>query len=424
MTRPTISLQAAIGPGSALTNPFIIGTSLIGGTDLIVGREIVGQGSWQELGDRCYTVSTRRGRQRLLEAYKAGTLSAVLDNADGALDPANTVGPYTDGGVSRVKSMAGVTLSATWAGVEYDIYTGFADGWKPSPTYPEGGGVSVAATDAFKIFTKLNYLEQPFVGAGELTGARINRILDLADWSADLRDIDAGNATHQATNLAQPVTSQLRLASDSERGDVLIGVDGKVVFRQRLHRYTNPQSITVQWIAGDGATEFNPTDADLTNDDELIYNDVNVARVGGSVITKRDPAVEAFPYLWSSYNRTDLTLADDVQVDYYAAEVLRTSKDGGYRVSSVTFHPDQNDALWPIVLGSKFGDRISANFTHPATGIRFTGDYFIEGVDHDIPVLENRGEWVTTFYLASAAKYPTNPFIIGSSLIGGTDVIV
>ncbi len=424
MARPTISLQAAIGPGTALTNPFIIGTSLIDGTDVITGREIVGQGSWQELGDRCYRVSTRRGRQRIYESYNAGTLAATLDNTDGALDPAWTAGPYTDSGVSRVKAMAGVYLEATYNGVTYPIYTGFADAWKPMLSYPEGGGMSLTATDAFKIFTKLDPLEQTAVGAGEATGARINRILELADWSESLRDVQTGNATHQATTLAQPIISQLKLAAASERGEVYMGADGKVVFRERIHRYTAPQSITVQWTIGDATTELNPVSFDPLNDDALIYNDVNVSRVGGTTITKQDPLVALYPYLAVSYNRTDLTLDDDIQVDAYAAEVLRTSKDGGYRVSSFTLAPDADESLWPLVLGARFGDRVAVNLTHPFTGIRFTGNYFIEGVDHDIPVLESGGEWITTFYVASAAAYPTNPFIVGTSLIDGTDVIV
>lgn len=423
MTRPTISLQAAIGPGSALTNPFIIGTSLIGGTDVIAGREIIGQGSWQEIGDRCRSVSTRRGRQQQLEQFRAGTLGAMLDNADGALDPSWTAGPYTDSGVTRVKPFAGVQLSANYLGVDYSLYTGYADSWRPNYTYPEGGGCELLATDAFKIFTRINPLEQPFVGGSEATGARINRILDLADWSAALRLIDTGNQTHQSTNLAQPIATQLRLAADSERGDLYIDADGNVVFRERMARYTTGQSLNVQWVIGDGVTEFNPSSFAVVNDDNLVKNDVNVARAGGTVVTRRDPAVEPYPYLWQSYNRTDLTLEDDLQVAAYAEQVLRIFATQQERVDSVTFEADGYDAVWPLVLGAHFGDRVTINLRHPYTGQLFTGDYFVEGVDHDIPVLVE-GSWRTTLYLSDASKYPTNPFIIGTSLIGGTDVLV
>jgi hypothetical protein len=424
MARPTISLQAAVGPGSAATDVFIIGSSLIGGPDLIGGREIVGQGSWEELGDRCIEVSTRRGRQRQLEQFVAGTFGALLDNTDGALDPTWTAGPYTDSGVSRLRPYAGVWLSANYEGVDYDIYTGFADSFKPVYVYPEGGLVELKATDAFKIFTRIDPLEQPPVGASDTTGARLNRILDIANWSSALRDIDTGNATHQETTLAQPIATQLRLAADSERGPLYINESGFVTARARLAKYTDPRALTVQWEIGDGASQMNPVAFDPIVDDELVYNDINVSRAGGTVITRQDPAVAPYPYLWSSYNRTDLTLEDDLQVTDYAEQVLRENKDARPRVNSVTFHPDGYDDLWPMILGARFGDRVTCDLTHPYTGIVFTGDYFIEGIDHDIPVRESGGRWSTTFRLGDATSYPTNPFIIGSSLIGGPDVIV
>lgn len=451
MARPTISLQAAIGPGAGITNLFIIGTSLIGGTDVIGGLEIVGQGSWQEIGDRCSQVSTRRGRQRQLEQYNAGTLGAVLDNTDGALDPSWTTGPYSDGGgvlqdegsstlldegggtlydeggsaaVSRVQPFAGVHLAATWNGLSYDIYTGFADAWRPIYRYPEGGLVELAATDAFKIFTRINNAADVPQGGGDTSGARIGRILDEAGWSTTLRDIEDGDATHQETTLGGVVADQMRITADSERGDLYIGPDGKVVFKGWQYRYVNGRSYISQWTIGDGDTEMNPASFVTINDDTLVKNDVRVARVGGVEVVAQDPTIVTTPYLWATYTRSDLTLEDDLQVARYAERVLRIFKDQKERVDSVTFEPDGYDDLWPLVLGAQFGDRVTINLRHPYTGQVFTGDYYIEGVDHDIPVLEAGGKWVTTFYLSDASAYPTGPFIIGSSLIGGTDVIV
>lgn len=425
MTRPTISLQAAIGPGSAVTNPFIIGSSLIGGTDVITGGDlIIGQGTWREIGDRALVISTRSGRQRRLEEYRASTLVTELDNTDGALDPAWTAGPYTDSGATRLNPNVGVKAIATWLGVDYPLYYGYADGWRQVRSYPEGGTMGLAATDAFKIFNRIKKVGNSAVGAGELTGARLHRILDAAGWPIGLRDIAVGIFTHQATTLTGPIASQLRLEADSARGDLFVAPDGRVTFIDRMSWYSSSRALTVQWTIGDGATEISPAGFEETRDAELVYNDVNVSRVGGATITRQDPAVTAYPYLWSSYNRTDLTLADDGQVGTYAETVLRTSKNGLSRVDYITLEPDGYDTLWPVVLGARFGDRLAVNLTHPYTGIRFTGDYFLEGVDHDIPTVESGGKWVTKFYVSDASAYPKNPFIIGRSLIGGPDLIV
>lgn len=425
MGRPTMSVQAAIGPGATATNLFTIGVSLIGGTDLIGDTPIVGSGSWREIGDRALSFSVRSGRQRRLEEFKAATFNAEFDNADGALDPAWTAGPYTDTGATRINPNVSVKAIATWAGVDYPMYYGFADGWYPLRSYPEGGTVGLSATDAFKIFNRINKLALGApVGAGELTGARVNRLLDLIGWSTLQRNIDPGTFTHQSSLLAGALLGQMRLAAASARGGLFMDQAGRVTFQDQIAWYNSSRALTVQWTFGDQNGEVLTAGFAEMRDDQLVYNDINVARVGGSTITRQDPTVTAYPYLWSSYNRTDLTLETDTQVVTYAEAVLRTSKNGGTRVDYIQLEPDGFDDLWPVVLGARFGDRVAVNLTHPYTGIRFTGDYFIEGIDHDVPVRESGGKWVTKFYLSDASAYPKNPFIIGRSLIGGPDLIV
>lgn len=424
MTRPVVSIEAAIGPGVA-ANAFILDSSLLDGPDVLVGAEIVGQGVWEELGDRCLMVSTRRGRQRLLEQYRAGTLAASFDNTDGDLDPANTTGPYAEDGLSLIQPMRAIRVVFNWAGEDWPAIYGYADRWTVQPGYPEGGTVGVTATDAFKIFTRIDPLEQTAVGAGEDTGARISRVLTIAEWPSSMTDIDVGNDTHQETTLAQPVATQIRLAADSERGDLYVDGRGFVVFRRRLSRYVDFRSTDVQWVIGDGDGELNPAEwSEPVIDDTLICNDVNVARVGGTVQTRRSPEGE-IAYLRSSYIRTDLTLETDVQVADHADRVLQLFKDPVYRVDRVTFEPDgpDDDDLWRMVVSAQFGDRVTCNLRHPDTGVLFTGDYFIEGIDHDVPVV-GPGQWRTTFALADASKFPTNPFLLDSSLLDGSDVLV
>ena len=422
MSRPLLSVQAAIGPGTP-TGQFIIGTSLLGGTDVLANSSIVGVGTWVELAGRCYQITTKRGRQRQLEQYRAGTLTAVFDNADGSLNPAWNGGPYSDSGVSRIRPMAPMKVKATYSGIDYDLIYAYADTWDTLLTYPEGGKVSYTGTDAFKIFTAINPPAVTAVGQGETTGTRILRILDAAGWPAAQRDVDAGQSTHAATTLAQPIASQLRLAADSERGDLYISPSNMVTHRARIQRYVAPRSTTPQWIIGDGAGEYNPSAFTTSDDDRLQRNLIQVSRAGGTVITRQDSMSLAFPYLARYYNRTDLTLADDNQVADYCDTVLRQFATQQPRVDTVMFQPDGYDDLWPLVLGVQFGDRVSVNLTDPGTGFRWLGDYFVEGVDHDIPAVE-KGPWQTVLYLSDASKFPTHPFIVGTSLLGGTDVLV
>lgn len=446
MSRPTISVHAAIGPGEP-PNVFRLDESLLDGTDVLAGAEIVGQGQWVELGDRCESVSTRRGRQRLLEQYQAGTCGVRFDNTDGELDPARAdatvelvfdsngeivtdvngdpvTATASTGLGYEIRPMRAIRVVATHNGDEYPMFYGYTDQWQVNASYPEGGMVSTTATDAFKIFNRIDPLEQSAVGAGDDTGERIGRILDLAEWPSTMRDLDAGNYTHQATTLAQPIATQIRLAADSERGDLYVDARGFVTFRRAMSRYLDFRSTDVQWTIGDGAGEHNPADFTTSNDDSLVRNDVNVARTGGSMQTRRSADGE-IPYLRASYVRTDLTLADDLQVADHADRVLRLFSEQRPRVDTVTFEPDGVDDpdLWLMILDARFGDRVTVNLRHPYTGVLWEGDYFIEGIDHDVPVL-GAGQWRTTFSLADASQFPTNPFILDSSLLDSTDALV
>lgn len=422
MTRPVISIQAAIGPGTPPSNTFIIGSSLIGGTDVIAGTQIVGLGTWEELNDRCSRIAIRRGRQRLLERYPAGSMSAELDNSDGAFDRWRTTGPYTDGGVSNVAADRAIKVTATYEGSSFPLFYGYTNDWPAAPGFPEGGWSRVSASDAFRFLAKIELDAVAAEGAGDATGARIARFLDAMDWPTPLRELDTGNATHQATTFGGKVLDLAQLAVDSERGGLFMGPDNKVVFHEQLRRYTDGRSKSVLWAFGDGAGELGVEDFDVSNDNDLKRNDVAVSRVGGSTVSLMTDEAATYPHLRASYRRSDLTLEDDTQVARYASSIVRLFGDTTSRIDSITLNPDADPDLFEFILNARYGDRVSVNLTAP-DGERWQGDYFVEGLDHDIPVLESGSQWRTKVYLDDASKVPTNPFIIGQSLIGGTDVI-
>src|SRR2546425_146276 len=55
-------------------------------------------------------VSISRGRQRPLEAYRAGSCTITLNNRTGAFDPHNLSGPYVNTGVTQVLPMVPVRV--------------------------------------------------------------------------------------------------------------------------------------------------------------------------------------------------------------------------------------------------------------------------------------------------------------------------
>jgi hypothetical protein len=283
----------------------------------------------------------------------------------------------------------------------------------------------LTATDAFKPLAKVDPLEQLPIGAGELTGARIARALDIARWPTPMRDLQAGDSTHSATTAAQNVLTQVRLAADSERGDVYVAPDGKITFRSRHHRYEASRSLTPQYVFGDGPTDINVAEIIESNDDQLLRNEAIIARAGGTAQYRvSDPSLDR--YLVSTYQRSDLTVDSDWQAAAFAESIIYQFADAqGPRVDSITLNPDSypGDALWPVVLGAQIGDRCTINLRHPQGGAEvWSADYFIEGIAHTIPALI-RDKWQTKFNLSPAAKW-TNPFRLDVSTLNGTHVLV
>jgi hypothetical protein len=150
-----------------------IGTAQIGGDDV-----------WSDITElRAKSWSFRRGASRsdgLNLRYEAGTLSVELNNGDRRFDPTNLSGPYVAAGVTQLTPMVRVRLTAIWGGVAYRLITAYADSWVPDYTTPSWSTTTLSATDAFKIFATQDRKGVASIGAGELSGARISRILDNA----------------------------------------------------------------------------------------------------------------------------------------------------------------------------------------------------------------------------------------------------
>jgi hypothetical protein len=210
--------------------------------------------------------STRQ--QAPVITYDAGTLTAVLKDADGRFDPDNLTGPYVAAGVSQVRPMTPVRARAAYQGVVYPLFNGFADSWiTPDTNFgPRYSETTVSATDAFKVLggyqlgaaAQNNSVLIP-VGSGEDTGARMSRLLNLAGWDTNARSIDTGNTDLQGTSLTGPAAlDEMRLAADTELGELYVNGSGQVVFRRRRGvledaRSTNPQA-TFGDSPGAGAT--------------------------------------------------------------------------------------------------------------------------------------------------------------------------
>ncbi|HEV8569811.1 MAG TPA: hypothetical protein VGQ92_22450 [Actinoplanes sp.] len=351
-----------------------------------------------------HEVSTQRTSSRLagpLVRYEAGQLSARLNNTDRRFDPTNLAGPYAAGGVTQVEPMRVVRLRATWAGVTYDVWRGFADAWLPG--YEKGdlyADVSLTATDGFKVLAAYKRAAVGSVGSGENTSARMNRVLTSVAWPVPDRLVANGDTLVQATTLEGDGLTELQLVAETEAGEFYIDQAGRAFFRGRHGLLEEARSNTSQATFGDAGAELPYFDIVPAYDEEQIFNNIRVTRAGGAEQVATDAASVA-KYLTHTYTpSSELFMQSDPDALNYAQYVLAQAKSAEYRFDALVINPATDPAnLFPQVLGRRLGDRITVRRRPPGGGL-IERDVFIVGVSHDA----TPDSWLTTWQLQAATK--------------------
>ena len=96
-----------------------------------------------------------RGRSDELSAFRAGTLTLNVSNADNRFNPSNASSPYFDSSAGRTKiqPLKQIRVQASYDGTNYTIFRGFLD-VIPVKFIAEGADsiVQFTAIDAFRLF--------------------------------------------------------------------------------------------------------------------------------------------------------------------------------------------------------------------------------------------------------------------------------
>jgi len=359
--------------------------------------------TWVDVSQWTRSFTTTRHFSRDLQAWEAGTANIVLDNRDARFSPTNTGGPYVTTGITQIRPWRPVRIRCVWAGVTYPVYRGYVVDWPETyvQPYPNGGDASVTMVcqDELASLARFDGLEQAAVGAGEVSGHRIHRILDNASSTA-ARDVDIGIMTMQATTLAANAVTELKLTADSEGGALFIDASGTVVFDGIYALIENNKSNTVQASFGDGPADLAISDIAAEYNGNLVTNVVQWARQNSTAQISVDLSSRAL-YGDSRSTRTDLMCETDAQVQTLADLWIQRYKDPEYRFSSIVIKPRNNPALlFPQVLGRKTRELIRVR-RNPPGGITITRDVFIAGISHVV----TGNEMQTTFELWSSNPY-------------------
>ena len=329
------------------------------------------------------SASIRRGRNRILDKFEAGTASVVLQDDNGNFNPSNSSSPY----FGKILPLRKITIYADYNGTRYTLFNGFIMQFIThfAVGVNDRSSVTLMCVDGFRMLTNLNIGAITGTAAGDSTGTRVGRLLDLANWPSVQRALDTGTSTVQADpgTANRPMLDAIQTVADkSEFGAFFIDRNGTATFlsRQTLgQKAANP----VTTYSDDG-TAIGYQGIELTHDDVLIVNDVTVTRLGGSPQQVTD-STSITTYYQHSGVRPDILIQTDTEALSQAQMLLASRKDAVLHISSFSLNLFDPASSTRIVAGlkSEIFDVIQVTKTMPGS-TSITKTLFVQGVQHDM----------------------------------------
>jgi hypothetical protein len=407
MTVPVINAVINFSTGPAFAQTLILGSGILGTNILGDSTAVI-----VDVSDQVNRVETNRGRTALSDQFQTGTLTLRIVDQNGDFNPQNVTGPY----YNLLTPMKKVQISATYSGVTYPIFQGFITSYVT--TYPGESGEDVAITtiqavDAFRLAQIAQVSTITGATAGNLSGTRINQILDQISWPATMRDVDAGLTTMQA----DPGTNRTALAAlstvaTSEYGALYVDGSGSFVFQDR--------SVTAGSIGGtptifaDNGTGIDYFDATWILNDVLVFNKATITRTGGTAqVASNQDSIDK--YFLHSYSADNLLMQTDAVALDYAQAYVASRAETEIRVDSIVldlYTPNYNTGIL-AALDLDFFDPIKVITTQPG-GSTLEKSLQIFGVRMNI----TPNSWRTTF---TTLEPILDAFILNDTIYGTLD---
>jgi len=336
------------------------------------------------------TSQIRRGRNRILAQFEAGTASVTIYDENGDWNPENVSSPY----YGDLKPLRKIQIYADYNSTRYYLFSGFITDYDTQFALgvDDVSKVVLKCVDGFRLFQNAQITS--VTGAGvQLSGARVNAILDEISFPSSLRDIATGETTLQADpGTTRATIDALRTVEQSEFGGLFMDAEGRVTF---IDRFSLTEALaSPQYIFSDQGTNIPYINAVTKFDDSLIVNDVTVTRLGGSAQNVFDQT-SIDTYFKRSGVRSDILVQTDAEALNQAQSLLATRKDTETRIDSIQLNINDGDdvALCEAGLLIDLLDCVQITKEMPgATLIERT--LLVQGINHD---LSNRRMTTTLF---------------------------
>jgi hypothetical protein len=409
MPAPTLRVFVDFDSNTAFeTNPLILDSVTSG----ILGTNKLGSGTLPvEITNLVTRTNIRRGRSRITSKFEAGTADVVLYDQNGDWNPMNPAGAY----YPHLVPLRQIIIYATYLGVDYFLFSGFITNYDTG--FRQGNEdvstVTLRCVDGTKLLAGSSISTVTGTPAGQLSGARVDALLNAIDWPVSLRNVDAGDSLLQADpGTSRTALEALNTVQDSEFGGLFVDGEGQVRFVSRTNLIAAPA--TAVYTFADNGTNISYTNAIVALDDTNLVNDVTVTRAGGTAQNAFDQT-SIDTYFLHSGTRSGILVQTDAEALNQAQGILATRKDPEVRVDSISLnlYDDINPNKPLAGVDIELLDGIQVTKTMPGSS-SVVQPSLVQGIHHNI----TKSSWETILYTSEPLLAG---FVLDSSISGILD---
>ena len=362
-----------------------------------------------DISTRVQSVSTRRGKSEALDRIDSGISSIVLDNKDRLFDPLYEAGLYYGQLVPRRQVRVSANDEAVFYGYIEDFDLEYLPGNRAT--------VRIDVADAFGALANapIDELDPP----SELSGARVNRVLDLPEvnWPAELRDVEAGQTLLLDSSVEGiSALEYLQRVATSEFGNLFISKFGDLVFKERNSATTTPDLIFSDDTTPSESTKVLFSNVRAIYGSENLYTRIYLANtdvIPEEVILENEAATGLYGV--RTYSNTNLLVQDPDDLLDLATALLVTYDRPLYRFEAVQVVLDkQNETQTTALLQLEIGDIVQVRFQPSGIPPAIELPCRIIGISHN---------WEPTVKKTTYALETLNfgVFVLDSPLLGELD---
>jgi len=236
-----------------------------------------------DVSSQVMSIMINGGYQLQQDQFQANGGTVSIYDPNGWWNPQNTASPYY-GFLTVNKKISIYTQYPTSSSSLDPLFSGYINAYNYTfPTSMSVGYVTLAVADAFRLFTQSSVATVTGASSVQLSGARINAILDQMNFPASLRNIDTGDTYVQADpGTVRTGLNAIKNVEFAEQGAFYMAANGYATFKSRSNVTKTNGASPVYSFANDGSA-IAYDGITFANDDKLVVNQCSVTNVGGTI---------------------------------------------------------------------------------------------------------------------------------------------